>query len=60
MPKKSKLNYHHGNLREQLVSTALKHLRNEGVEQLSLRALQENLVFLKQRRIVTLSIKMHC
>ncbi|MBQ0780495.1 MAG: TetR/AcrR family transcriptional regulator [Thalassolituus oleivorans] len=43
MLKKSKPNYHHGNLREQLVSTALKHLRNEGVEQLSLRALAREL-----------------
>jgi AcrR family transcriptional regulator len=32
-------NYHHGNLRAELLDTALQRLHEEGVEALSLRAL---------------------
>ena len=35
--------YHHGNLREQLMQSALIHLRNSNAEQLSLRALAREL-----------------
>jgi len=39
MDKKPEQNYHHGNLRAQLLDTAVKHLREQGVEKLSLRAI---------------------
>jgi AcrR family transcriptional regulator len=32
-------NYHHGNLRAELLATAIEHLRETGVDELSLRAL---------------------
>jgi len=36
-------NYHHGNLRAELLATALKQLQKSGVEELSLRALARGL-----------------
>lgn len=43
MTKKDKQNYHHGNLRDQLMKVAVKHLDETGIEQLSLRAIAREL-----------------
>ena len=43
MTKNDKPNYHHGNLRDELMKVAVKHLHETGVEKLSLRAIAREL-----------------
>lgn len=43
MPNKSENNYHHGNLREELMHAAITTIRQQGVEKLSLRALARDI-----------------
>lgn len=43
MSRDEKQSYHHGNLREQLMDTAVKHLREVGIEKFSLRAIAKEL-----------------
>ncbi len=43
MGRSEKKNYHHGDLRNQLMETAIIHLRKSGIEKLSLRAMARQL-----------------